>query len=548
MWPSSLAHPNAKQQDRFSMRFTGEQLESRRLLAVDAAGILASDTVQLADLNVGAGTLAAPVEVVLAPQDVIYYQVPNGSEQEIWWLAPDASPEILLSTAADIRIEYAYGEGDDLFLAYNHRIVRTDFPEANYQDGVDVLKSYNVSERFARTLQELSLWTNDNMFDNALRFIESDQGLIVLHDALDADLTHTQFFITDGNDIQRIGEVTFTGLFQNAVDRIVAFDSGYFFDGVQFNFNGGDQQQGVWSFDLDLRDIQLVQDFDTPKGDFDFTARGVRELTTAGDEVFFVTDDGTSGLEVWSYDGEVTSLLRDIRVEGSSNPERLTNVDGRLFFFANDGVHGKELWVSDGSADGTAMVEDAVDGSLNVVASASFGQQFVYFTQVGDTIQLWNSDGTADGTGRYVELTGTLHATDSIMDVGGRLFFQFDDGEHGREWWVTDGTAEGTALAVDVRPGAESSLPQDALIRGDELVFTADDGNGFDLWSIGIEQASLPGDANHDDVVDFIDFLIVSENFGREITGGVAVGDFNEDGDVSFEDFLLISENFGRTM
>jgi len=129
-----------------------------------------------------------------------------------------------IAKKSGMRIEYAYGEGDDLFLAYNHRIVRTDLPEANYQDGVDVLKSYNVSERFARTLQELSLWTNDNMFDNTLRFIESDQGLIVLHDELDSDLTHTRFWITDGIEIEPIGDAKFTGLFQNAVDRIVVIE------------------------------------------------------------------------------------------------------------------------------------------------------------------------------------------------------------------------------------------------------------------------------------------------------------------------------------
>ena len=53
-----------------------------------------------------------------------------------------------------------------------------------------------------------------------------------------------------------------------------------------------------------------------------------------------------------------------------------------------------------------------------------------------------------------------------------------------------------------------------------------------------------PGDANLDDVVNFADFLILSENFGQD--GAWREGDFDGDGTVGFPDFLALSKNFGN--
>lgn len=52
------------------------------------------------------------------------------------------------------------------------------------------------------------------------------------------------------------------------------------------------------------------------------------------------------------------------------------------------------------------------------------------------------------------------------------------------------------------------------------------------------------GDANLDGVVDFPDFLALSEAFGDE--GGWGNGDFDGDGSIAFPDFLFLSTNFGN--
>jgi len=69
-----------------------------------------------------------------------------------------------------------------------------------------------------------------------------------------------------------------------------------------------------------------------------------------------------------------------------------------------------------------------------------------------------------------------------LTEAGGRLFFTADGGD-GRELWTTDGTAAGTQTA-DLSPGSEDSDPSGLTRVGGALFFVADDGStGGELWS-----------------------------------------------------------------
>ncbi|MGB2236949.1 MAG: ELWxxDGT repeat protein, partial [Candidatus Poseidoniaceae archaeon] len=83
-------------------------------------------------------------------------------------------------------------------------------------------------------------------------------------------------------------------------------------------------------------------------------------FTAVGNTLYFVTNDGTNGVELWKSDGTAsgTVMVKDINSGGNSNPEYLTAVGNTVYFQADDGINGEELWKSDGTSAGTVMVKD----------------------------------------------------------------------------------------------------------------------------------------------------------------------------------------------
>jgi ELWxxDGT repeat protein len=59
-------------------------------------------------------------------------------------------------------------------------------------------------------------------------------------------------------------------------------------------------------------------------------------------------------------------MVKDINSGAAgSSPSQLLEVSGNLYFVANDGVSGVELWKSDGTVTGTVMVKDINPGTAN---------------------------------------------------------------------------------------------------------------------------------------------------------------------------------------
>ncbi len=62
---------------------------------------------------------------------------------------------------------------------------------------------------------------------------------------------------------------------------------------------------------------------------------------------------------------------------------------------------------------------------------------------------------------------------------------------------------------------------------------------------LGLERLVLPGDADRDDAVDMPDFALLLENF--TLPGNWDAGDFDCDGVVQFSDFVILSDHWGLT-
>lgn len=158
------------------------------------------------------------------------------------------------------------------------------------------------------------------------------------------------------------------------------------------------------------------------------------------------------------------TLVKDIRPGASgSNLALLTTVGDTLYLVANDGTNGTELWMSDGTLLNTSMVKninpsgnafftefEPSNGKLFFSGGPSFGQD-----------ELWVSDGTSSGTVMVKDINpGTASSGPSYMvDINGTIYFQANDGTNGKELWKSDGTTAGTVMVKDIVAGSGHSSP-----------------------------------------------------------------------------------------
>lgn len=210
----------------------------------------------------------------------------------------------------------------------------------------------------------------------------------------------------------------------------------------------------------------------------------------AGDRMFFVAEDDTHGLELWTTDGATTGshMVKDIAPGvDSSEVNSMVAFNNELYFVAYAPNQNTQLWKSDGTEAGTIMVTDKQGVNFGVVSSLSVCASTLYFTAIDNPHggELWKSDGTSAGTSIVRDiLRGQASAAFySIGCFNNRAYFSANDGLHGTELWVTDGTTQGTRMVVDINPGAESSTPRDFVTGANGLYFSADDGkHGDEPW------------------------------------------------------------------
>lgn len=298
-----------------------------------------------------------------------------------------------------------------------------------------------------------------------------------------------------------------------------------------FTADDGSVGRQLWKSDGTEAGTQLLKVIVPEPRSLDPTYWQQPRMTNVDGRLFFIADDGTHGLELWTSDGTSsgTALVKDINpgpdISFSPFTADLANVGGVLYFGANDGTHGSELWKSDGTETGTRLVRDILpgpDGSgperlVGVATNAFFvafdgtsrdlwksdgsetgtvrvmkgngaglsqltdvaGTLFFAATNPGRAGDLWRSDGTEPGTQR---LSSGISPSD-LKAAGDTLFFSADTPGYGEELWKSDGTSAGTVRVKDINPGAPSSGPDRFTDIGTLLFFTAEEQQtGRELW------------------------------------------------------------------
>jgi len=210
-------------------------------------------------------------------------------------------------------------------------------------------------------------------------------------------------------------------------------------------------------------------------------ANPAESIVPLGNQILY--QGGPDRTDLWRSDGTsagtfplLSGVLSIERFLADSSAAR----DGVLLFAGSASGSGEELWQSDGTVAGTHLAAEIVpgSGSKRLGPFATTGP-VVFFAAGGE---LWKND--AGGTSLVRALPGNPSVgIRSLTALGGKVYFTYDDGTHGRELWVSDGTAAGTRLFADIQPGAGSSDPRHLHAEGTILLFAASDGvHGVEPW------------------------------------------------------------------
>lgn len=294
-----------------------------------------------------------------------------------------------------------------------------------------------------------------------------------------------------------------------------------------------------------------------------------------------------------------------------SFPESFFEFKDELYFIAGDAVTpegqlSSHLYKTDGTEDGTVRVtpERLTLNSSDRPNTTAFNDH-LYFGGISDSneYELYRTDGTPGETELVLDLSGAFNSFPSeLTEYQGSLYFAAND-ETGRQLWRTNGEVgeQNTAERLtEVIRGNSGLFPTEFTKFNDELIFNGHNGTTFQIWHTdgtvveaitnftpndtsgffnlfaefndklyfrgsgvdGLEMWTLTsndatvappitelldGDVDGNGKVEFADFLILSDNFGKEVSER-GEGDLNGDNRVDFADFLLLSDDFGNSI
>ena len=262
-----------------------------------------------------------------------------------------------------------------------------------------------------------------------------------------------------------------------------------------------------------------------------------QEFAPLGAKIFFTAKslqtDAETRLWSWTGDSLVSAELVEDRVVGN-----LAVLGSWLYMTKRSGIAPRregELWRTDGIPATAVKVSSLWPGGHAAVAEKTVLGSFVYFTGCDPALGrgLYRTDGSsvtlvkdfltanptpgapplAPANSCDVDYPATGPDRDppngpsQLTTINGKLYFEVDDGENGRELWSSDGTTPGTSMLADINSGIEpSNLFINApscggaycrAVTAGGFYFTAERrGEGRELWYCNGTTVSLVADVD----------------------------------------------------
>jgi len=310
-----------------------------------------------------------------------------------------------------------------------------------------------------------------------------------------------------------------------------------FNDKLYFSANNGEVGDELYVSDGTAEGTKLVADVNPEVSEYGSPASSYpSNFFEFNDKLYFSADNGKNGSELYVSDGTAggTKLFADLNPglndSGATNisaPSDFVEFNEKMYFSAAN-EFGRELYVSDGTADGTQLVADISPGensygygySSEPSGLVEFNGK-LYFSAYNEFgREVYVSDGTGGGTQLLVDINPGENEYGSpassypggFVEFNDKLYFSADNGKNGDELYVSDGTVGGTKLAANLNPGLneegspESSFPTSLTVVGDELFFSANNGEtGEELFklTLGSEGEEILSGCSGDDLVGF---------------------------------------------